>query len=546
MVQEIPFPPNSRVVAYLRDSGGDAQELSVAQQEQVVRTWCTGHNLLLTTIFADVAAPGSSTIGRDQFQKLIAHFHDPECKETGLIIWKLSRFSRDMDDSAYYRSDLRRRGFVIHSLQDNIPDSSDGRIFESLHDWMNEKYLEELSVDVKRGLHHLVTNYQAIPGTPPRGFKREIMTIGKHRDGRIHQVSRWVPDPELWDKCKEAWRMRAQGIPFHVINRKLALFGSINSYTTFFTNRLYLGEMHYGNVVIKDYAEPMVTQEMWDMVQSYAHKNTKKENPMSGDDNRLHPRRAGSSFLLSGLAYCTRCGSLLNGDVIAFKNGRRLEYYHCRNSHNYLGCDARRISKPVIEAKVIESLREYVLDPEVVKERDKESALAQANDPQRIKKALTGAAARLANNTRRINNVTNRLADEDNPPESLVAKLHELETENKELVAENDRLKAMLNHETVFVRDPDQIRKMIDGFNWSMTQGTLDEKRDAIRSLVIKVSAERDGDMVRGIIQFINPTGEVGTDMPMNESHRRDTYHRHIGYSLEFTASLTPQPYDRP
>jgi len=538
MPSDAPFPLNSRVVAYLRDSGGEDQDLSVAQQEAFVRGWCQQNNLVLTAIFADVATPGSSTIGRDQFRKLIDHFHNPDCPDAGVILWKFSRFSRSMDDAQFYRADLRRRGFIVHSIQDNIPDTTDGRIYEALIDWMNNKFLEDLSMDVKRGLHHLVTTYGALPGTPPRGFMREPVAIGSRRDGSPHTACRWSPDPEKWDLCLQAWTMRAQGIPVRRIHKELHLFGSINSYSTFFKNPLYLGELHYGDLVIKDYTTPMVTREIWDIVQELNQANSAGHSPLHRRTNDRHPRRENSTFVLSGLLHCPRCGSLMNGMSVRSTKSGLFEYYLCSNANSKGDCDARRVPKATIETLVIEKILEYVLDPEAVKERDKEMALAQADNPKRIKKALEGCNARLANNARRIENVTNRLAEEKKPPQSLLAKLHELELEHLTLSAEKERLKSMQNHETVFVRNPEQIQKMVDGFNYSMTHGTLEEKRDAVRSLVVRVAAERDGDFIRGIVRFFNPTDEKRGFMSMAGGTVEAPEYRHKIFTFEFCVKI--------
>lgn len=38
--QKTPFQPDSKLVVYLRDSGGDEQEMSIEQQEDVLHKWC--------------------------------------------------------------------------------------------------------------------------------------------------------------------------------------------------------------------------------------------------------------------------------------------------------------------------------------------------------------------------------------------------------------------------------------------------------------------------------------------------------------------------
>lgn len=141
-----PFLPESRVVAYLRDSGHEEQDLSIAQQESVIREYCMANGLLLIRIFADYAAPGSSTVGRTQFLDMIDFFRSRECPAKGLIIWKYNRFARSMDDAQFYKADLRRRGYIIHSLNDSVPEGLDGRLFEAAVDWMNARYLEDMRI----------------------------------------------------------------------------------------------------------------------------------------------------------------------------------------------------------------------------------------------------------------------------------------------------------------------------------------------------------------------------------------------------------------
>ena len=118
---DLPFPPGSRLAAYLRDSGGEEQDLSVEQQENEITFWCDEHTYVLTHTFIDSASPGSTTIRRSGFRAMISHFRSPQCQEAGIVVWKYSRFARDLDDAQFYRADLRRRGYEIYSLNDNVP-----------------------------------------------------------------------------------------------------------------------------------------------------------------------------------------------------------------------------------------------------------------------------------------------------------------------------------------------------------------------------------------------------------------------------------------
>ena len=81
-----PFPPGARLAAYLRDSGSEDQDFSVDQQHQAVSAWCLINGCLITRVYTDRAAPGSTTIGRDQFLKLIHDLRQPDAQIDGLIL----------------------------------------------------------------------------------------------------------------------------------------------------------------------------------------------------------------------------------------------------------------------------------------------------------------------------------------------------------------------------------------------------------------------------------------------------------------------------
>jgi len=147
MPDDCPLPPGSRVVGYFRDSGGDEQERSVDQQRRVAEEYCQQHHLVLVRLFADEARPGGTVVGRDAFDKLI-HFcrqlapsaqrRAPDAPE-GILLWDLKRFARDRLDNAFFKADLRRRGYTVIFLSDHIPQAGIGHIYEAMLEWKAEQ-----------------------------------------------------------------------------------------------------------------------------------------------------------------------------------------------------------------------------------------------------------------------------------------------------------------------------------------------------------------------------------------------------------------------
>jgi DNA invertase Pin-like site-specific DNA recombinase len=494
-----PFPSGSPVAAYLRDSGGDEQDLSVEQQEQALRTWCTENNLVLTSLFKDLAAPGSSTVGRTSFSEMIAHFRDPDCTDAGLVVWKFSRFARNMDDAQFYKADLRRRGFIIHSLKDTIPEGINGRFFEAAVDWMNARFIEDMRTDVKRGLQHNLKNFGAIPGTPPFGFKRETLNIGKRRDGRDHLVSRWVPDETKAEIIRTAFQMRAKGSTLGEIHKDLHFYSSINSYHTFFSNRIYTGTLVFGDQVIENYCEPIVEKDIWQAAQREG--NGRDHMRSTSVD---HPRRARSSFLLSGYLYCT-CGSPMHGDSAVFKDKPPYQFYICSRRVRSRDCKALRIPKEIIEDQVVNYLIEDVLT--------EENMAAHVNHYKSIKDKISNEAgiqieslsSALDQINRKIKNITNAIAGRENPPTTLIDELTRLELERSEVKA---KIAAVENSSRQREYNLQAITGSLPGIIEALRLGSTQMKRTILRGLVDKVMVEREGKTLRIMIEYKLPINE--------------------------------------
>ena len=429
--KEHPFQPGAKVVGYLRDSGGDEQDLSLAQQANEITIWAHANSLIITRIFQDEAQPGSSVVKRESFMEMINHFRDG-AKEEGVVIWSYSRFSRDIDDAAFFKSDLRRRGYLIYSRTDSIPLGLDGYLLESVLAWKDARFLEDLSRDVKRGLAHLVREYKAVPGRPPKGFRRKPINIGKKRDGKDRIVHQWVPDPKMVPIVQKAFMLRAAGKTYNQIRKETGLYGAKTSYIRMFHNEIFRGRLKYGDLMIEDYCEPIIDKETWDKVQELHHKRSVYNNP-------LHPRRMSSSFILSGLMFCANCNSPMNGQVIHSSNSKVYTYYVCSRRKRRNDCDARNIPQAVLETKVLEELRTEILTPENLSRLQEEMRIVyeekqrgRVGEREHLSKQLTKTA-------RQLSNVAEALS-ETGGSHTLLEKLVTLEAEEGELRTRIDAL----------------------------------------------------------------------------------------------------------
>ncbi|MFZ6027276.1 MAG: recombinase family protein [Chloroflexota bacterium] len=354
------LPPGSLVWSYLRDSGGMAQEQSVPQQRAEIEAFCNLHGLVLAHVFADVAKSGGSDIGRDAFQDMIDLTGDEDLRPAGLLIWNFARFARDLEDSSFYKATLRKRGMVIHSLTDPIPEGTFGRVIETIIDIANEEKRRQTGRDAKRALTTLVKQGYSAGGSPPRGYIAETHIIGKRRDGSNRTASKWVPDPATADLVKLAFQLRAEGRSYTEIQEATnkRLYNSINCFATFFSNVTYLGVGKCGALEVPDHHEALIDAETWAKVQKIQEEAQK---PTRG--SLIHPRRISNPSLLSGIAFCIECGAAMYKDK---SSGWACYICGRKKRQGRDTCPSRQVNAALADAAFVNAVLTQVLTTDFV------------------------------------------------------------------------------------------------------------------------------------------------------------------------------------
>lgn len=492
------IPPGSIVDTYLRDSGGEGQDRSVGRQLESIKAYCARHNLKLRHVYVDEAKSGKSTASRDQFDRMIADTREAANRPVAILIWNYARFARDLDDSTYYKTLLRKkRGVVVHSLTDPIPEGPYARMVEFLIDVANEEKSRQTAIDTKDGIRSIVMQ-GAVPGVPPRGIKREPIVTINPRTGQERKNHRWVPDPKFRSRIQKAFQMRAARKSLNEIQKAAKLFTSVNSYATFWKNPIYYGALEYGGMTFPNYCEPIVSKELWDKVQLVQQEFAQGKHIKTGDKN--HPRRAASDFLLSGLARCARCGSPLFGRTSHQKTGYKYQSYLCTLAYRKRGeCSKGRIPRPAFEAAVINALADFILLEENVRQLyrlagQRDAGFFAEHDQQRKE-----IGARIASAKKQIDNVTNAIA-ETGVSAALSARLKKLELEQTELE------QSLLDLAPVpQLPDFEKTKAHLPGLARILKNGEPDQVKTILRSLISHIDVERDGDQLKGTIYYYLP-----------------------------------------
>lgn len=493
------LPPGSIVDAYVRDSGGPRQDASTDQQIGELVTFCRIYGLELRKTYADVAKSGSSTASRDEFNNLIDATRREEDRPKGILLWNYARFSRDLDDAVYYKALIRNRSVVVHSITDPIPEGQYGRIVEFFIDISNAEKRRQTASDAKRGLRDLVEKYHCVPGKPPTGFMRELVKIGTHRDGSPRNAHRWLPNPELVPTIQRAFQMRAAGATLAQIQEATHLFGSNNSYKTFFNNKIYVGILEFGSdLVIENYCEPIIDPSTWAAVQQrvadYALDKLDRE----------HPRRVHTPYVLSGLCYCQTCGSSLSGNSVTYQTRSKAEGYRCTRAKRRAGCDQKRIGRAALEDAVLHTISRYIINEDnLMGILEVERTMSGQHETRRLEKIEMLKKER-KKITQQITNITNTIAASGLRSISLVQKLTELESDSTTIKNEIHQLETTTYTLPAEVSDMDliNIAKEIQDI---LAFGSPEEIKQILLNFIHRVTVKKEIGQVVGSIAYYLP-----------------------------------------
>lgn len=159
---------------YIRVSThGRQEELSPDAQKRLIKEYAAANGIIVDRFFVDSGISGKSADKRPAFKEMIA-----ACKEAShpydcVLLWKFSRFARNIDESTYYKSVLRKKCNVdVISISEPVDDNMYGRLIEMIITWSDEFYSYNLSGEVRRGMtqHAMVGGYN---GRVPLGYMKK-------------------------------------------------------------------------------------------------------------------------------------------------------------------------------------------------------------------------------------------------------------------------------------------------------------------------------------------------------------------------------------
>ena len=331
-------------VIYARYSCDKQTEQSIEGQLRVCQDYAKSHDILIIDTYIDQAISGT-TDNRPDFQRMIK---DSAKKTFELVlVYKLDRFSRDKFAATMYKHTLKQNGVKVLSAMENIPDTPEGIILESLLEGMNQYYSAELSQKVKRGMKEtrLKGFYQG--GGVPYGYKL---------DGR-----KLVIDEERAETVRFMYAEFSKGVIVKDIIKELTAMGktyrgkpfAMNTVYNILRNEKYIGIYRINDEVLTNMYPQIVDENIYNQVNAILKRNKRGS------------RSVETNYLLKHKIRCGYCGNNINGEYAKSHTGADFYYYKCRGRKMKLtDCHKSTIQKDVLENLVIDVTIQKLSEPQ--------------------------------------------------------------------------------------------------------------------------------------------------------------------------------------
>lgn len=127
-------------VIYARYSSDSQTEQSIEGQLRVCQDYAKSNDILIVDTYIDRAMTGTNDM-RPDFQRMIKDSNKRQWDY--VLVYKLDRFSRNKYETTIHKHTLKENGVMVLSAMENIPDSPEGIILESLLEGMNQYYSVE-------------------------------------------------------------------------------------------------------------------------------------------------------------------------------------------------------------------------------------------------------------------------------------------------------------------------------------------------------------------------------------------------------------------
>ena len=479
--------PGDPVWIYLRYS---SEHQTIESQAHTMQQWCALHNLTIAREWRDEARSGKTDAGRGGFTAMIAAVEHGDARNVkAVLFWSFARMARNTNDAEYFKSLLRKRGLIVFTLADDIPQGALAPVFEAFKHVQDADYRKRLSDEIKRGLEYRVS--KGVPhtgGKIPFGYMPgERVYLGpkmKRVNGVLKQVGeryghRLAQDPQTRERVALAWRMMLDGATDYQIFQRTHVVKNYAAIGHFFNSVTYAGAVRFGEYINWDAHAGYVTRAEWERVQEI--RRTRAPHPSKPDH---HPRRMHNpNNFLSGLLVCGVCGAKMTYGV----SGAR--YVRCPNRVNH-SCVLRTIAVNAVHGAVLDWMQQHIFTAarfHALRDEINAALNADRSGLQNARDALLTQAARLDAETRNLIEHIKRYG----PDADIAAQIKNARAKKDRTRVELDQLEQQMTARRIIVSD-DALDWLAAHLRDEIRHAAPERVRAVIHSIIARIAMHTD------------------------------------------------------
>lgn len=339
-----------RAVIYARFSSHNQTEQSIEGQLRVCEQYAKNNDILILKTYIDRAMTGMNDNHPD-FQQMIKDSANKEWQN--IIVYKLDRFSRNKYETAKYKKILKDNDVKLLSAMENIPDTPEGIILESLLEGMAEYYSAELSQKVKRGMNETRLKGNFTGGNLIYGYKVENHKILINEE-QAKVVWYIYEQYALGVYVKD---IIADLTTKHILNHGRPF--ARNTIYNILKNEKYSGIYRFNNQTFENMYPQIVSTEIYEKVRQKTNQN------------KYGKRSVEVVYLLRNKLKCGYCGEPISAECGTTSQGKKRRYYKCLGKKRHTtNCNKQTLRKEILENFVIDILLKELNKPQTIEKNN--------------------------------------------------------------------------------------------------------------------------------------------------------------------------------
>ena len=510
------------VALYARVSS-DRQDVdnSVAAQLRALRDYAEKNGYMVVGEYVDEAESGR-VADRPEFRKMLDEAAKPKAPFKEILVWKFSRFTRKREHAVAFKSMLRRKGIRVVSITEQAEDTATGRLLEGIIESVDEFYSENLAQEVLRGMREAASRGFWVGSKAPYGYHRVMVQDGAKKRPTLEL------DPETSPVVKRIFDMSQAGSGMVDITRALNDDGIASPGGKFWgktgvhkvlTNEAYTGTLLWG-VNAKDGGDPVRVDKAFPAIVSKTQFQSVGRQLRRRAPKVRHPRRVGSSFLLSGMVKCKTCKGALTG---GYSKSGQFPYYVCQSlmRRGKEACKTPRLAARRFEEMVVRKIRSNVLTDSNIR------ALVKIVDEQmdgvasEQRKRLETIQSELADVRRRLDRLYDLVETTDMDINDFRPRIRDHRERQERLEAAEAEARASVGQRRKVLEQVETIASYAQDMSRFLKKSGLTERRTFIESFVKEIVVTPDNALMRYTVPMPEDSlvpGMSAEDMALNGS----------------------------